>query len=294
MLKKEKTRGIILLAFGHSYYGRMCYNLCCTVKATEPEMQVAVIHKGSGLSHLSLNQLQIFDHVIELPDHAQGGFSPKLYLNELTPFTETIFLDADMLWLPNKKPSQLFDELSDVDYTGITEGWCDIETLNCVNANKAYYFWADVKEIKEVYKLEKGKLYQWRSEVIYFKKNAATDKFFKKAQAIYKNPKLKSIKNFGTQIPDELSINISTAIHGIEPHKEKWTPAYWHKLNGDRIPTGGELVRWYLVGFGGNFASGSIKKLYDQVSSVAMKKLGRQHIFSLHSKSSYLPERAKM
>ncbi len=295
MSDAERKRGVIALAVGHPYYGRLVYNLFCSVKAAEPDMPVAVIHGGKALSHLSMQQMTIFDEVIELPEHIKGGFSAKLYINELTPFKETLFFDADMLWLSAKTPTQLFEELKDVDYTGITEGWCDIETLNCDNANKAYYFWADVKEIKEVYKLKEGKLYQWRSEVIYFKKTAAIDKFFRKAQSINKNTRLKTTKNFGENLPDELSINISAAIYGIAPHKDKWTPAYWHKLNNDQIPHAGEMnYRWYLVSFGSHYSSGTIKRLYDQICKVAMKKLGRQHIYSLHSKRDYLPERAKM
>jgi hypothetical protein len=296
MLKEMKyQKGVIGLAVGHPYYGRLIYNLFCSVKAAEPEMPVAVIHGGRALSHLSMQQMSIFDEVIELPENIKGGFSAKLYLNELTPFKETLFFDADMLWLPAKTPSQLFNELSEVDFTGITEGWCDIETLNCDNANQAYYFWADVKEIKEVYKLSEGKLYQWRSEVMYFKKNARTDKFFRKAQSINKNPRLKTVKNFGEHLPDELSINISAAVHGINPHKDKWTPAYWYKLNNDQIPHATDMnSKWYLVSFGSHYSSGTIKRLYDTITKVAMKKLGRAHVFGLHSKRDYLPERAKM
>lgn len=290
-----KEKGILLLCFGHAYFGRLAYNLCATIKAVE-DIPVAVVHGGKALSHLSETQLAIFDHVIQLPEHIGnvGGFAPKLYLNELTPFEETLFLDVDMLWLPYRKPSELFEALKDVEYTGITEGWCDIETLNCDNINKAYYFWADLNEIKTVYKLKEGKIYQWRSEVVYFKKTARVEKFFKKAQAIYANPKLKTVKKFGTHIPDELAINIAAAIVGIEPHKEKWTPAFWYSLNRDRVPGMTELSRWFLVSFGGKDAMGAIKKLYDSVASQAFKKIGRQHLFSLHSKSSYLPERAKI
>lgn len=283
------------MVYGHPYFGRHCFNLCASLKAAE-DIPVAVVHAGKALSHLSEHQLQIFDHIIPMPESISdaGGFAPKLYLNEVTPFEETLFLDADMLWLPYRKPSELFDALQESDYTGITEGWCDIATLNCDEANKAYYFWADVKEIKEAYKLKEGKMYQWRSEVVYFKKTAKTEKFFKKAQSIHKNPKLKTIKKFGEHVPDELAINISAAINGIAPHKEKWTPAYWYSLNRDRVPIMSELQRWYLISFGGKDAMGTIKKLYDSVASVALRKLGRAHLFSLHGKSSYLPERAKI
>lgn len=286
-------RGIILIATGHPYYGRMAYNLACTIKASE-DVPIAVVYSGAGLSHLSMQQLNIFDQVIPLPEAIGPGFAPKLYLNELSPFDETIFFDADMLWLPKRKPSELFDELAPHDYTGITEGWHDLDHQEQKHVNQAYYFWADIVEISKVYGIKSGKIYQWRSEVIYFKKNELTDRFFKTAQQIHDNPGLESIRRFGTYVPDELAINISAAIHGIHPHKTNWTPAYWHKLNRDIIPEPSSLHQWYLMSFGSNFASGSLKKIYDQIAKAAFIKLKRQHMFSLHSKKGYLPERVKM
>lgn len=292
---KEKTKGVVTIATGHPYYGRMSYNLACTLKAAEPDLQVAVIFEGRALSHLSENQIKIFDQVIELPAHIKTGFGPKLYLNELSPFDETLYLDADMLWLPNKKPSDLISEFTGIEYTGITEGYYDLATDSREFANSIYYFWAEPLEIKEVYKLSEGKLYQWRSEVIYFKKTARINKFFKKAQAIHRNSKLKSQTKFGDQIPDELGINISAAINDIHPHAFKWTPAYWHKLHKDVVP---DLVslsnNWYIISFGGNFINGSATKIYDQIMKVTMNKLGIQHVFSIISKKSFAPERAKM
>lgn len=291
--KNTIPRGVILLAVRHPYYGRLAFNLAATIKASEA-IPIAIVHDDKSLTHLSDSQKSVFDHFVSLPKHIGEGFAPKLHLNELSPFEETIFFDADMLWLPVRKPSELFEELGIADFSAITEGWCELETLDCTNVNQMYYFWADVKEIKEAYGLKSGKLYQWRSEVIYFKKTDKIDQFFRTAQEIHANPNLKSIKSFATYVPDELSINISAAIHGIGPHKEKWTPAYWYKLFKDQIPGTATLYRWYLISFGGNAANGSLKKIYDQIASMALKKIGKQHVFGLHSKNSYLTERAKM
>jgi hypothetical protein len=287
-----KERGIMLIVYGHPYYGRMAYNLACTIKSVE-DFPVAVAHAGRALSHLGEDQVSIFDEVITLPPAYANGFAPKLYLNELSPFKHTLFLDADMAWLPYRTPSELFDKLKDVDYTGITEGFFDYESQED-QTNPMYYYWADLKEIKEAYKITSGRLYQWRTEVIYFKKTAGTKKFFEKAQKIYKDPKLKTVRQFGETVPDELAINISANINGIEPHARKWTPAYWHRLHNNRVPTIAELRAWYAVGFGGNYAGGSLIKLYDNIVAVAMRKLGRQHVFTLHPKKSFLVERIKM
>jgi hypothetical protein len=288
-------KGILLLATGHGYYGRYAFNLAASIKAVE-NIPIAVVCDPRGISHISDRQkAKVFDIVIPLPDNIKGGFGAKLHLSELTPFKETIFLDADMLWLTRKTPSMLFEELSGVEFTGITEGYYDVATGDSSKANNKYYFWADPAEIAKVYKVKAPRIYQWRSEFIYFKKTKTVDKVFKKAQEVQGNPKLSNVKQFAGNVPDELGINVATAVYGIEPHLSNWTPAYWHKLNRDIIPSPGELhSNWYLISFGSNYASGTVKKIYDQLTKAAMNKIGMQHIFSLHSKKEFLTERSKM
>ncbi len=285
-------KGIILIATHHPFYGRMAYNLACTIKASEEDTHITVITDDRGLSHLGEHQKDIFDGIIKLPGHIKSGFAPKVYLNELSPYEKTLFLDADMLWMHKKKPSDLFKSLENVEYTGITEGWVQGEDQD--NMRKNYYHWANLKEIWEVYDLFEKKIFQWRSEVIYFTKTEKVNAFFKTAQEIYNDPKLTSIRKFGQSIPDELCINISSAIHGIEPHKVRWMPAYWHKLNNDIVPPVDELGGYYLVSFGSNWSSGSVKRLYNNICAYALKKLNRQHVFILQSKKEFLPERLKM
>lgn len=265
--------------------------MAATIKVAE-NIPVAVVHSERSLSHLSEQQRSIFDKLIPLPENIPVGFAPKLYLNELTPFDETIFLDADMLWLPNKKPSELFNQFDNIQYTGITEGFVDLSKMDTSTSNSGYHFWADVNEIKDVYKLKDGRIYQWRSEFIYFKKNKEVNKFFKQAQKINENPRLSTAMKFGTNYPDELAINISAAIHGFRPHADKWTPAYWHKVHNDQIPR--SMEGWYLISFGGNSTNGQVRKLYDNITKSALSRLGRQHVFSLFQKKQFLPERFKM
>lgn len=287
-------KGILIIANRHPYYGRMAYNLACTIKACE-DFPVAVVTDSVGLTHLGPHQKDIFDHIIDAPVDYPIGFATKLYANLLTPFKKTLLLDADMLWLHQRTPSEFFDEMQGIEYTGITEGWIDLsDTENRDNVREDYHFWADVEEIKKVYALTSGILYQWRSEIIYFEKTEKVDAFFETARQINFNPKLDSIIKFVDKIPDELSINISSVIHGIEPHKIKWTPAYWNKVNKNVVLSLPDLSEWYLVSFGNHWSDSPVKKLYDKISSIALRKLGRQHVFSLHSKKEYLPERIKM
>lgn len=273
--------GIILIATGHANYGNMAYNLALSIKSVE-EIPVAVVWSDMSLSHLSESQIQIFDHKIELPADYRTGFGVKLHLDQLTPFDKTLCLDVDMLWL-GKKPSELFEQLSGTDFTIITEGSSDIP-------NPKYYFWADANDIKAAYGVDK--VWQTRSEVMYFEKGT---KVFKKARSLNPEQKLTTIRKFGEFIPDELYFNIAMAILGTEPHKPNWMPAYWNRLHGEVMPNLSVLYReYYLLSFGSNAASPIMKRAYDNVMQVVVKKLGLPYIFKLKSKKEWAIGRLKI
>jgi len=275
----EMNKGIIIIATGHPYYGRMAFNLALSIKAVE-NIPIALIYRPPGINHLNEDQRKLFDHLILLTDSFGNGFATKLFLDQLTPFDETLYLDSDMLYLPFVKPSEFMSTLKGIEYTGITEGSTD-------DPNPGYYFWADPDELKKVYGVDP--VYQWRSELIYFEKGTQV---FSKARELDPANELSSTKKFAGQIPDELYLNIATAILKIRPHVYKWRPAYWPRMHGDYIKP--ELNGYYLVSFGSNYASPQMKSLYQRISKNAAATLGMQHEFELHSKRSFLEDRKKM
>jgi hypothetical protein len=275
-------RGIILFACGHAYYGRLSYNFAVSVKAVDPTFPVVVVHSENSLSHLSDDKRAIFDQMILLPGGT--GFGVKLQLDLLSPFEETLYCDVDMAWMPKRNPNELFDELKDIDFTSITEG-------HTGEPSPKYYFWADPDEIRKKYGIE-GKIYQWRSEVMYFKKTEKVKELFTLARAVHTSPGLDSVIKFGSQVPDELGLIIATASLGIEPHVYKWCPALWPRLHGNNY--GQDLYdKYYLLSCGGNYATGDIKKIYNNILRAACSKLKTQHVFPLQDKKSLLPDRAK-
>lgn len=276
-------RGIILFACGHSLYGRYAWNFACSLKAVDPSFPVVVVHSENSLSHLSEDRRKIFDQMILLPGGT--GFGVKLQLDLLSPFEETLYCDVDMAWMPKRNPNELFDELKNIDFTSITEGHTE-------EPSPKYYFWADPAEIKKKYGIE-GRLYQWRSEVMYFKKTDKVKEMFALARKIHADPGLNSVIKFGSQVPDELAIIIATAKLGIEPHVYKWCPALWPRLHGNNFNPVEIYNKFYLLSCGGNYATGDIKKLYNNIMKAACYKFRTQHIFQLMDKKSLIPDRAK-
>lgn len=279
--------GIIIIATGAPFYGRMAYNLTVTIKAVE-DFPVIVMHSGTGLNHLTEKQKSLFDSVIEIDTIS---FAAKLSLYDYSPFDNTLYLDADMAWMPNRKPSQLFNELKGIEFTSITEGWYDYDKKED-KGNLMYHYWCDVGEAQRQYSLS-GKYYQWRSEVIYFQKGEIAKTLFDQAKEIYANPKV-TAKKFAGHIPDELAINISACKMGLEPHVFKWKPAYWHRLHGEGKSLAEVARDYYLLSVGGNYATGTMKDCYNRVCKAAHNKLKLQYLFTLQSKKAVLPERIKM
>lgn len=272
-------RGIIIIATGHPFYGNLSYNLALSIKSVEPTMPIAIVWSDRSLSHLTMEQAGIFDYKIELPIHFRTGFGVKLHLDELTPFDNTLYLDADMLWL-GKKPSDLFDELAGTPFTCITEGTSD-------KPNKKYYFWADHKEIQDVYGVTL--VYQTRSEVMYFEHTNV----FEQARSLHPELCLKTIRKFGTWIPDELYFNI--AISQLDLELKPFMPAYWARLHNELMPNLSVLYKeYYLLSFGSNAASPIMKRAYDNVMRVVCNKLRLPYIFKLKSKKEWAPGRLKI
>lgn len=275
--------GILIFAIGHPAYGNMAFNLAVTIKAVE-NTPIALVYDQSAIGHLASEQISIFTSLIHAP-HLKPNCSAKLHAYDLTPFDRTLVLDADMLWLPQQKPVDLFDTLQGAAFTAISEGDTD-------NPSGEYFFWGHVDEIREKYGVTK--IHQWRTEVMYFEKGEAAEVLFTKAKEINNNHGLAYVKDFAGGIPDELSINIAAAIYHIEPHIPSWKPSYWPHMNGHKIPEFDFLYRnYYLFSVGGNHLTENIKSFYNRIMKAQAPKIGMQHSFSIQSKHDYLPERRK-
>ena len=108
-------RGFVILAHSRLEYLQMAYNLAVSMKYAGTKYPIAAITdlNPGDLKDASSNKApKVFDEVIPLKGDlgklkAQYPFYIKTRLPELTPFDETIYLDADALFL--KSPDFLFD-----------------------------------------------------------------------------------------------------------------------------------------------------------------------------------------
>lgn len=292
MLKQET--GVLLLAIGHPYYGRMAYNLAMSIKAVDASVSITLVYTETAITHINQRNMWVFDNKMPYPQ-TEKPFGVKLELYDLTPYDRTLYIDVDTLWVNKKSPAALFEQLKGVPFTGITEGFHDYGDPTKSEPSKNYFFWADLEEIKDVHVLDNQKIYQWRGEFIYFEKCEIAERFFGYARNIYAKPSLKTVKKFADHIPDELAINIGAAMAGINPHIYKWRPSYWDRLNGDNMPTIEELQsKYHIISCGSNASGGALKRVYNRVTSACAYRLKLQHVFPLISKKEMLLNRQLM
>lgn len=282
-----KNTGICIVCCRHPYYGRMGYNLAVSIKAANKETPICVLHSGRGLAHLSEYQKEVFDIIKEIPEDFSVG--TKLWAIDHTPFENTLMIDADNLWFQKRKAEELFKELDAFDFSAISEGFID-GADNQLRTD--YFMWASVDKIREVYPVEK--MYQFRSEVMWFKKTERVIDMFKTAQDIFHNPQIDCMK-FGGVVPDELPLNIACSIHGIEPHVYKWQPCFWDRIHKNHTKKDSGLYeKFWLMSTGGNNVTAYCVKLYNRLASAACYKLGLQFLFTLQPKKRVIEERKLM
>lgn len=294
------NKGILLLACGHGNYGRMAAALAASIKAIE-NIPIALLWHGNGIKYLSDQEKGLFDKLIELEDkyvhNKDGSFNPikaRLFYYELTPFKETLAVDVDNVWLNRKKPSDVFNELSDVSFSIQNAG----HTVCDDKADQHYSVWANIHDVISAYDLQGKKFYRTYGEWIYFKKDPAAKKLFFTAKKIFlSKPKAEMrIENFiGQSITDELAFSIAMAQTEIYPHKDDYHPTtYYHvtSLAKNRFAQPYQLAeKYYTISMGGSVNAQYTIRNYNILVTAAYQKLKLQKPFQWVQKRSFLEER---
>ncbi len=288
-----KKRGVVLMAVGHPFFG--CYAIQCarSIRATDPDVEIALLHADGSLTHLPT--LVPFDHIIEIPKEyiytntLKDYLKAKTYIYDLSPFDTTIFLDADTIWLPRKRITELFDRLEGLDFTMAHRGSELVE-----NAKPGLIHWADPQKIKEAYKIPDGEyLYNLSSEFIYFKKTKAVKKLFTEAQKIFIDPKVE-YKRFSHSMPDELAFSIAMMKTKVYPPKEMFLPVYWEQFEKKNMAANMMYESFYAYSLGGNILTREMKTFYGNLANHYNQKFGVSGYFDARDKRSFLSERTSI
>lgn len=286
----KKGKGILLMALGDPrVYAYYAYNLAVSLKQCSPEVKIAIIYNGNSLTHLDSMELFHFDQKIVCPveyythEGRTEYIKAKLYLNKLTPFEETLFLDADMVFSPYKKVQSIWDDLANIDFTMACRGMSDVDAGQSA--------WVNLSEVREYYGFDKW--YDLSSEFIYFKDTPANEKLFEDARDFY-NHELLNVREFAGGKPDEPFYCLAMLKNGIAPHKIPYKPSYWEYANGKNGTYIKEQELWnnyYLLSMGGKMTSNRIEVIYNNIMKYYAHHKGVGY-YNAIQKSKVLKERS--
>lgn len=284
---EKRDSGILLLAVGNSLYGKLALNLALGLKKAQPEIKIALIYNESAVYELDEAQKFFFDYKILCPhEYSQDGINtcyvkPKLYLDKLTPFAKTLFLDADIVWSPYKKPLSVFDDYKNIQFTMANRGMSDI--------NSGHSDWVNLPLMKQNFGIEKW--IDLSSEWIYFTNSDECTQLFESAREFYADERL-VCKQFAGGKPDEPVFCLAMLKLNMKPHVIPYYPTYWepvHRHKGEQDM----YMNYYGISLGGKHISDRVRKIANNLTRHYTYHSGVTS-FELEdkfSKSKYLKER---
>lgn len=284
------NKGVILLAVGHPYYGDYAMQLCRSIKAVCPTAVVALAHGDGGGGHVNAKN-NPFDFLIDIPHEYMYTNGMKDYLKtktclyDLSPFKESMFLDADMIWCPQKPIELLFEQFKDIKFTISNRGSIPIE-----EAKEGFIHWASPKVIMEKYGIKNGLLYNLASELIYWKKDKKVKALFDVAKDVFEKP-LIEFKKFGHSMPDELAFEIAILKTKIYPHAGPFIPFYWEHSERRLLRVKEIYENYFAYSIGGNIVTKTCATIYNALASHYNKQFGVHGYFPAKDKKSFLSER---
>jgi hypothetical protein len=171
------SRGYFTIAQGEMYQ-RFAYGAALSLKLTQPEgyNKLSIGVEASEIKNINPKYLEVFDEVVEIPwDDAAKNSSWKLE-NEwksiyMTPYDETMKLDADMLF-----------------FSDISKWWKRLESVDGQFCNQVLTYRGRVATSDYYRKtFTESDLPNVYSAMFYFKKNERTFEFFKLSELIFQN-----------------------------------------------------------------------------------------------------------
>ena|GEM_PF-2550243 len=297
------VRGILLIALGAAEYADMAANLAASIRYNDPDIPIHLVHTEKSVSHLSHLHRALFTSFALCPAEyytRQEAVDPssleyikaKTHIYELTPFDETLFLDADMYILPATRMSAVMEQLSSVcHYTIENRGYADL-SQPIESLNPHYCNWVNICDVKTHYNTE-GRFYHLHSEFIFFKKNEKNKKFFETVREVYDTRPLQW-QVFDGGVPDEYAFDIATAVMAHYPHQDPYIAIYWHGMDGRK--DWNKVVIKNYIGFslGGNFIPQWLTQKINAYKQLFKQKLKLPNLFNVAPKRRWNAKRRGM
>lgn len=225
------SKGVILLALERSIYGRMAFNSALCVRALMPNLPIHLFYSGDSLKSLSPVHRSFFSNIEELPkeyftyDDKFKPFRCKSRIYEISPFDETLYLDADTAIFRNKKFLEFWNQ---------PKREIEIQTFNLINlTNGSKVFesehhsglWLKYNLMAAHYGIEKKTLPQMNSSFMYFRKGERAEEFFNLTKTLFDSPDAPA-PNFRGEFPDEFFFQTAGAMLEVFPTNIPFVPLF--------------------------------------------------------------------
>jgi hypothetical protein len=287
------TRGLCIIALGNPLYGEYAYNLAMSVKFSTPDFPICLLKDEQGISRIK-HLMNMFDTVIDVPKEcvtSRGLTSlirSKVCLYDMSPFDETLFIDADVIMFNTKSVNDIIKEVEHMDFAVGTRHKQKFGSKDSV------FQWVKKKEdLRSAFGFDdETEIYNLSSEVMWFKKKENVKMLFDIAKEVFDNPKVE-LKRFAGTVPDEFAFQVALVKTGIIPAPEdQWLPFYWEHMQHKNLGTH-ELYKekWNGYSIGGNMQSSQQKKVYDALSAFFARQFGLKRPFTSKNKKDSMPLR---
>jgi len=237
------TTGVVIIAKKHRMYANMAFNLAVSIKHTDPLLPICLIHDNCTNDYTTVQKF-IFNKMILNND--SNPFKVKLSLFDLSPFDKTIYLDADMVMMPNHSITTLLESIKGFQIAN--RGFTDTND------------WIDVNASKKEFNVK-----QWlntSSEVIIFDKSEESKKVFELANEFYLANTLVNRK-IGAEQPDEPSFSYAIA-HSKIKMQIPFKPSFWEPQESKYINEVDIRSNFTFLSMGGNNISSRIQNIYNR------------------------------
>jgi hypothetical protein len=288
--------GIVILALGYELYGSCAYNLALSIKANDTRIRVCILHDTKSIAHLTPKEKEVFDILQVVPEDyymIEGKphyFRAKLLLNKLTPFEFTMYMDADNIWIPDKKVSWLLGEIVNDDFTIGNNGEYLVKEKKNQGA-KNYPMWEGPEGIDKLvsYWNIQNFIPQTVSGFIAFRKCEQVEQVFHYALKAYDDPKAPG-RVWVNGKSDEYCFNIALAILNVR--LKYFNIFYFDRMDGNKPPT--EVYEKYWgIATGGHKVSFNVVNLYNRLVNKYSVEMGMPTRHYHVDKTDFIPERDK-
>jgi hypothetical protein len=237
---KSGKRGVLVVAMGISNYGRLAAALAATIKATSPDVPVALAWSGDVLNGVGRVE-GLFDHLVSIDAVLSDDtgrhlpFYVKLCAEKLTPFEQTIFIDADSLIYPGADLRKEFLRYESRDFVPTTSLVLNPDALP---PDAQYMCWTSIRPIVDYFGLT-NPILQAHSYYFFFANGERAKDVFRSAREAYRamSSGMKLFEAGG--VPDELALGIATSIAGVPPYFVPHQPMLESGLFGQGPPAVG-------------------------------------------------------